>query len=133
MWIRDTRCYKHPLEVAQDVLHDRQMVLSRIMHMQTDLLHCGGDVSLCEGQVLESHCSAPKLGSILNRRTRVCSELHLQVDQSHARLTISHGCTLDDVQRVSAPMEEHPVWTVLNSNAEEVVKRPKFHHHKFPL
>jgi hypothetical protein len=100
---------RHPLEVAQDVLHGCQMGLSRIMHMQIDLLHNIGDVGSCEGQVLESPCNAPKLGSILNRRLGVCSELCLEVDQNRARLTISHGCMLDDVQRVSAVMEEHPI------------------------
>jgi hypothetical protein len=29
---------------------------------------------------------------------------------------------LDDVQCVGALVEEHPIWTTLNSNAEEVVK-----------
>jgi hypothetical protein len=30
-------------------------------------------------------------------------------------------------------MEEHPIWTTLDSNAEEVVKRPKVLHREFPL
>jgi hypothetical protein len=49
------------------------------------------------------------------------------------RLTVSHGHTLDDVQRVGALVEEHPVWTVLDSNADEVVKRPEVLYHEFPL
>jgi hypothetical protein len=109
------------------------MRLSRIVHMQIDLLHGVGDVRPCEGQVLESPCNALKLGSILNRRPEVCSELHLEVNRSHARLTISHARTLDDVQCVTALVEEHPISTTLDSNAEEVVKRPKVLHHEFPL
>jgi hypothetical protein len=104
------------------------MGLSRIVHMQIDLLHNIGNVEPCEGQVLESPCNALKLGSVLNRRPEVCNELHPEVDQSRAQLTTSHGHTLNDVQRVSALVEEHPVWTALDSNAEEVVKRPKVHH-----
>jgi hypothetical protein len=73
------------------------MGLSRVVHMQTDLLHGVGDVRLCEGQVLESPSNAPKLGSVLNRRHGVCNELHLEVDWSRAWLTISHGHMLDDV------------------------------------
>jgi hypothetical protein len=69
----------------------------------------------------------------LNRRSRVCSELCLEVNRSRARLTISHGRTLDDVQRVSALVEEHPVWTVLDSNIVKVVKRPNVLHNEFPL
>jgi hypothetical protein len=78
-------------------------------------------------------CNAPKLGSILNRRLEVCSKLRLEVNRRCAWLTISHGRTLDDVQCVSALMEEHPIWTTLDSNAEEVVKRPKVLHREFPL
>jgi hypothetical protein len=44
------------------------MGLSRVVHMQTDLLHNIGDVGACEDQVLESPCNALKLGSVLNRR-----------------------------------------------------------------
>jgi hypothetical protein len=52
-----------------------------------------------------------KLGSVLNRRPEVYSELHLEVDRSHSWLVVSHGRTLDDVQRVGALVEEHPIWT----------------------
>jgi hypothetical protein len=62
------------------------MRLPRVMHIQTDLLHNIGDVGLCEGQVLESPCNTPKLGSIMNRRPRVCSELRLEVDRAPAIL-----------------------------------------------
>jgi hypothetical protein len=31
---------------------------------------------------------------------------------------------LEDVERVDALVEEQPVWTTLNGDAEEVVKRP---------
>jgi hypothetical protein len=57
----------------------------------------------------------------------------MEVDRSCAWLTISHGRTLDVDQRVSALVEEHPVLTALDSNAEEVVKRPKVLHREFPL
>jgi hypothetical protein len=109
------------------------MGLPWIMHMQIDLLDNIGNVGPCEGQVLESLFNAPKLGSILNRIPGVSSELRLEVDWSHAWLTISHGHTLDDVQCVCVLVVEHPIWTALNSNAEEVVKRPKIIHREFPL
>jgi hypothetical protein len=69
----------------------------------------------------------------MNRRPGVYSELRLEVDYSRARLTISHGRTLDDVQRVGVLVEEHPIWMMLNSNAEEVVKRTEVLHHEFLL
>jgi hypothetical protein len=67
----------HSLKIAHDALHGRQMWLSRVMHMQTYLLHGVNNVRPCEDQVMESPCNASKLRSVLNRRPRVCSELHL--------------------------------------------------------
>jgi hypothetical protein len=124
---------RRPLEVAQDALHGCQMGLPWIVHMQTDLLNDISDVGPCEGQVLESPCNAPKLGSIQKRRPGVGSALRLKVNRSRAWLTISHGLTLDDVQRVCALVEEHPAWTTLHSNAKEVVKWPKILHREFLL
>jgi hypothetical protein len=109
------------------------MRLTRVVHMQTDLLHGIGDVRLCEGRVLESPYNAPKLGGVLNKRPGVDSKLRLEVDRSRARLTVSHGRTLDDVQHVGELVEEHTVWTVLDSNVEEVVKRSEILHHEFLL
>jgi hypothetical protein len=124
---------QRPLKVAQDALYGHQMGLPRVVHSQTYLLHGVGDVRTCEGQVLESPCNALKLEGVLNRRPRVGSELHLEVERSHAWLTVSHGHMLDDVQRVDALVEEHPIWTTLDSNVEEVVKRPEVLHHEFLL
>jgi hypothetical protein len=41
--------------------------------------------------------------------------------------------TLDDVHRVGAMVEEQPTWTVLDGDAEEVLKRPEVLHSKLPL
>jgi hypothetical protein len=101
--------------------------------MQADLLHGVDDVSPCEGQVLESPYNALKLGDVLNRRPGVDSKLRLEVDRSRTRLTVSHGRTLDDNQHVGELVEEHTVWTVLDSNVEEVVKRSEILHHEFLL
>jgi hypothetical protein len=40
---------------------------------------------------------------------------------------------LDNVHCVGALVEEHPIWTVLDNNVEEVVKRPEVLHRAFPL
>jgi hypothetical protein len=40
---------------------------------------------------------------------------------------------LDDVQRVSALVEKHLAWMVLECNAEEVVKQPEILHREIPL
>jgi hypothetical protein len=75
---------------------------SRVVHVQTNLLHGIGDVRLSKHQVLESSYDAPELGGILYWRLEVCSKPRLNVDWSRACLAINHGRTLNDVQRVSA-------------------------------
>jgi hypothetical protein len=62
-----------------------------------------------------------------------CSQLGLQVHWSRARLAVSHDRTLEDVERVGALVQEQPVRMPLDSDAEEVVKRPQILHRKFPL
>jgi hypothetical protein len=114
-----------PLKIAHDMLHDRQMGLPRVVHVQTDLLHSVGDVRPCECQVLKSTCNALKLRGVLNGRTRVPRQLLLEVNWSRAWLAVRHDRTFEDVKRVDALMEEQTIWTTLNGDAEEVVKRPE--------
>jgi hypothetical protein len=123
----------HPLKIAQDALHGRQMGLLRVVHVQTDLLHGIDDVGPSECQVLESSCNASELRGVLNGRPRVPHQLHLEVDWSRARLAVHHDCTFEDVKRVAALMEEQAIRTTLNGDAEEVVKRPEVLHGEFPL
>jgi hypothetical protein len=109
------------------------MGLSRVVHVQTDLLHGVGDVGPCECQVLESSCNAPELRGVLNGRPRVPCQLRLEVDWSRAWLAVCHNRMVEDVKRVGALMEEQTIWTTLDGDAEEVVKRPKVLHGEFPL
>jgi hypothetical protein len=101
--------------------------------MQTDLLHGIGDVRPCEGQLLQRPGDTSELGGILNRRSGVSSQLRLQVHRTRTRLAVSHDRTLEDVERVGALVQEQPVGTPLDSDAEEVVKRPQILHREFPL
>jgi hypothetical protein len=57
-----------PTKIAQDALHGRQVGLSRVMHVQADLLHGISDVGPCERQVLEGSGNTPKLRGVRNRR-----------------------------------------------------------------
>jgi hypothetical protein len=122
-----------PLKIAQDALHGRQMGLPRVMHVQIDLLHGIGNVRPCECQVLESSCNALELRGIVDGRPRVPCQLRLEVDWSRARLTNRHDHTFKDVKRVGALMEEQTIRTMLDGDAEEVVKWPEVLHDKFPL
>jgi hypothetical protein len=103
------------------------------MHMQTDLLHGMSDVGSCEHQALERSRNASELRGVRNRRPRVPSQLCLEVDWSCARLAVCHDHTLEDVESVGALVEEQPIRTTLDGNAEEVVKRPEVLRGKFPL
>jgi hypothetical protein len=123
----------YPLKIAHDALHGRQMGLPRVMYVQTDLLHGIGNVRLCECQALENSCNAPELRDILNGRPRVPRQLHLEVDWSCARLAVCHDRTFEDVKRVGVLMEEQTSRTMLNGDAEEVVKRSDVLHGEFPL
>jgi hypothetical protein len=122
-----------PLKIAQDALHDCQMGLLRVVHVQIDLLHGIGDVGPCECQVLESSCNAPELRGVLNRKPRVPRQLRLVVDWSRTRLAVHHDHTFEDVKRVRALMEKQTIWTTLDGDAEEVVKRPEVFHGEFLL
>jgi hypothetical protein len=124
---------RRPTKIAQDVLHGRQVGLPRVVHVQVDLLHGISDVGPCECQVLEGSDNAPELRGIRNKRHRVVSQLRLEVDWSRTRLAVRHDCQLEDVKRVGALVEEQLVWTTLDSDAEEVVKRPEVLHGLFSL
>jgi hypothetical protein len=101
--------------------------------VQADLLHGISDVGPCERQVLEDSGNTPKLRGVRNRRPRVVNQLRLEVDWSRTRLAVRYDCPLEDVKRVGALVEEQPVWTTLDGDAEEVVKRPEVLHGEFPL
>jgi hypothetical protein len=95
------------------------MVLMRVVHVQTDLLHDIGDVGPCECQVLESSCNALELRAVLNGRPRVPCQLRLEVDWNCAQLAVYHDRTFEDVKRVGARMEEQTIRTTLDGDAEE--------------
>jgi hypothetical protein len=52
-WIQDVSA-PTSLEVAKDVLHNSEMRLMRIVHVETHLLDFVGDLRPGEGEVLES-------------------------------------------------------------------------------
>jgi hypothetical protein len=59
---------RRPTKIAQDALHDRQVGLPRVVHVQADLLHGISNVGPCERQVLEGSDNAPELRGVRNRR-----------------------------------------------------------------
>jgi hypothetical protein len=99
--------------------------------VQVDLLHGISDVRACEHQVMEGSGNALELRGVCNMRPRVISQLRLEVDCSRTQLAVRHDGPLEDVKHVCALVEEQPIWTMLNSDAKEVVKRPEVLHGEF--
>jgi hypothetical protein len=101
--------------------------------VQADLLHDISDVGSYECQVLEGSGNAPELRGVRNKRLRVVSQLRLEVYWSRTWLAVRHDCPLEDVKRVGALVGEQAVWTTLDGDAKDVVKRPEVLHDEFPL
>jgi hypothetical protein len=101
--------------------------------VQANLLYGVGDVRLSQRQVLQCPGDAAELGGVLNRRPGIYSKLHLEVDRSSVWLAVSHGRMLEDIQCVGVLVEDQPVFMMLNSDAEKMVKRPEDFHSKLPM
>jgi hypothetical protein len=67
-------------EVAKEAFESREVRLSGVVHMETDLLHGVGDVRPSEGEVLKGTGKAPVPGGVLDRVTCGPRELRLRVD-----------------------------------------------------
>jgi hypothetical protein len=59
------------LEVAEEAFESREVGLSGVVHMETDLLHGVGGVRPSEGEVLKGTGKAPVPGRVLDWVTRV--------------------------------------------------------------
>jgi hypothetical protein len=68
------------LDVAQDALNSRQVLLARIVHVKAHLLNGVGDIRAREGGVLESPSETPVLSQVSHRRADGGGELRRCVD-----------------------------------------------------
>jgi hypothetical protein len=73
-------------EVAEEALESRELGLSGVVHMETDLLHNVRDVCPSEGEVLKDTCKTPVPGGVLDWVTHGLRELRLCVDWGRAGL-----------------------------------------------
>jgi hypothetical protein len=94
------------LEVPKDVLRDREMGLTRVVHVLVHLLDCVGNVVPGEGEVLESPSQAAVGSRVVDRSPQVGGDLGLSVDRRGAGLSIAHAGTLEDVPSILALVEE---------------------------
>jgi hypothetical protein len=110
------------LEVAEDPLRNREVGLSRVMHVEAHLLDRVGDVGPGEGEVLEGSDQAVIGDWVTDGGAGVRGDLGLSVDRRGARLAVTHANALKDILSVLALVEEEPVDLLLHRDAEEVAE-----------
>jgi hypothetical protein len=87
-------------EVAKEALESREVGLSGVVHMETDLLHGVGDVWPSEGEVLKGTDKTLVPSGVLDRVTHGLRELRLRVDWGKAGLAVTHLGPLQNVKSV---------------------------------
>jgi multidrug efflux pump subunit AcrA (membrane-fusion protein) len=87
-------------DVSEDPLQGRQVRLTRVMHVEADLLNGVRDVGPGEGEVLQCTGETPKVSGIHHRRTVVGGELGGGVDRGVAGLAVRHAGMLESVDAV---------------------------------
>ena len=91
---------KSATDVTKNAFQCSKVRLSRVVHMETDLLHGVGDVRPSEGEVLKGTSKAPVPGGVLDWVTCGPRELRLRVDWGRAALAINHLGPLQNVKSV---------------------------------
>ena len=85
-------------EVAEEPLESGEMWLPRIMHVETDLLDCIGDVWPGESKILQGTSQTPVGSRISNRMALSLGLLALNVNRGGTGLAGSHPSPLQDVK-----------------------------------
>jgi hypothetical protein len=93
-------------EVAEEALESREVGLSGVVHMETDLLHGVGDVRPGEDEVLKGISKTPVAGGVRDWVTRGLRELGLRVDWGGAGLAVTHLGPLQNVKSVLSLVKE---------------------------
>ena len=113
--------------VAQDTLQDSKVRLTRIMHVQANLLNGISDIRPGEGEVLQSTGETPEVGGILNRWT-ISRQLGVGVHRSRARLALGRTCAAQNVKHVLPLREKKSGATPLYMHPQEVMEFPQILH-----
>jgi hypothetical protein len=94
------------------------------MHVQTDLLHCVGDIRTRQCDILKSAGETPVLGSISKKVTIRTRELNLSVNRGRHRMAVRHASSLREEESIDVPC---------HSNAQKEVKWSKICHGELPM
>ena len=97
------------------------------MHVKADLLNCICNVRAGEGEILKSTCDTPEVSGVCDWWTIISSKFGTRVDGSAAWLALGHGGAVQNVQSVLPLSDKHPGLMALNTDAQEVMKRPQVH------
>jgi hypothetical protein len=97
------------LEVPEDALHNREMRLTRVVHVEAHLLDRVGNVRSGEGEVLESPSQVVVDSRVVDGCPHVRGDLGLSVDRRGAGLTATHVSMLKNVLSILAMMEEEAI------------------------
>jgi hypothetical protein len=79
---------QHALDVAQDALNGRQVLLAQIVHVKAHLLNGVGDIRAREGEVLESPDETLILSWVGHGRAGGGGELGQRVDRCRGGLAV---------------------------------------------
>jgi hypothetical protein len=104
---------KDALEVVEDALHNSEMGLVRILHVETHLLD-RVDVRFGKDEVLDSPDQALVDSWVSDRGTRIDGDLGLSVHGCDTRLAVCHTNTLKDIYNVLALLQEDAVGSLLH-------------------
>jgi hypothetical protein len=87
-------------EVAEEPLESGEMWHPGIMHMETYLLNCIGDIRPGEGNVLQGTGQTPVGSQISNGGALRLGLLALSVNRGGTGLAVSHPCPLQDIESI---------------------------------
>jgi hypothetical protein len=102
------------LEVAENALHNREMELMMVGHVEAHLLNWIGDVRPDEGEVLESSNQTTIGNQIPGRGSHVRGDLGLSIDRHGAWLAIAYASSLKDIPSVLTLLQEDVIMLLLH-------------------
>jgi hypothetical protein len=91
------------------MLHNSEVRLPRIMHVEPDLLDSVGNVGAGEHQVREGSDEARELSRISNRRPKSGGDLGMCVHRRQDRLAVHHTNALNDDESKLVLSEEESI------------------------
>jgi len=81
------------LKVAENALHSAKMRLSRVMHIEADLLNSISNVRTGEGEILKCSSNAAIVSRVSDGNT-ISRKLSMSINRSTIGLAVKHTGTL---------------------------------------